>query len=233
MNKKLGGIIGIILSLAILIYFESFTYKVINLAGMNISNFSSLTQIIINIIIKFIMCYIIYIIYKKDLKKRSSKDNIFKNIIKLLIYVIILTTIMYLFRYVVEFLGDIFNINTINQEFYNIFDKTLDIDLVIKIISDYILSPYLYCVIILLSVDKFCKRNDTFIVFSGILASVVYAFSLNGTLGYVILNSLSTCLLFSLLAFMYKKQNSIWFSMGVYSFYLILNVTITNYLGWL
>jgi len=140
---------------------------------------------------------------------------------------------MYLFRYVVEFLGDIFNINIINQEYYNIFDKTLNFSLITKIIIDYIIIPYLYCTIIILSIDKFCRRNDTFIIFSGLLAGIIYAFGLSGTLGYVIINSLSMFLLFSILAFLYRKQNSIWFVICLYSFYLILNVIIVNYFGWL
>ena len=218
-NKKLSGLLGIILSIIILIYFESFVYKIISMLGINIFNFSSLVQLIINIIIKLFMCYIIYFIYK--------------SLIVLLVSVVILSGIMYLFRYVVEFLGDIFNINIINQEYYNIFDKTLNFSLIVKIINDYIIVPFLYCTIIVLSVDKFCKRNDSFTLFSGLLAGIIYAFSLSGTLGYVIINSLSMFLLFSIIAFLYRKQNSIWFVISLYSFYLILNIIIVNYFGWL
>ena len=39
MNKKLSGMLGIIFSLILLVYFEGFIYKVIGLIGINISNY--------------------------------------------------------------------------------------------------------------------------------------------------------------------------------------------------
>lgn len=232
MNKKITGLIGVILSIIILIYFEPFIYKIINLIGIDINNYSNILITLINIVIKLFMCFIIYIVYKKDFRKRGTKNSLLKNIILLILSLICITLIMYLFRYVVIFIGDIFNIEVMSQSFYNIFDKTVNFDLIIKIISDYIITPYLYCSIIILSIDKFTRRNDTCILFTGLLASVIYAFSLSGTLGYIIINSLSIFLLFAIFAFLYRKTNSILFIVTLYSFYLLSNVIIINYLGW-
>ena len=102
----------------------------------------------------------------------------------------------------------------------------------IKIINDYIINPYLYCTIIILSADKLTRRTDTCIVLSGLLASIIYALSLSGTLGFVIINSLNMFLLFGILAFIYKKHFSIYFVITLYSFYLISNIFILNYIGW-
>lgn len=232
MNKKLVGIIGTILSILILIYFESTMYKIINVVGIDLNSFSSLVNIIVNLVIKVIMCILIYFIYKKDFKKRYSNNNLIRDGLFLVIYLICLVLIMYIFRYIISFIGDIFDINVIKEDYYNIFNKTLDVSLVIKIISDYLIVPFLYCSIILLGSNKLCKHNNTFILFSGIIASVVYAFSISGTLGYVIINSLFMFVLFGILAFIYKKENSIWMSILLYGFYLISNNIIINYLGW-
>lgn len=232
MNKKVSGIIGIILSIILLVYFESFFYKVLGLLNININNFSSIIRTIINIGIKLVMCFLVYLIYKKDFRRSRSKNNIFKSILMLIVFVVVLTGIMYLNRYVVNYLGDIFNVKVLSNDYYNIFNKTLTFDLVIKIIIDYFIIPYLYCSVIILSVDKFCKRNDTFIIFTGLLASIIHALSLSGTLGFVIINSLNTFLLFSIFAFLYRRENSIWFTIFLYSFYLILSGVVINYLGW-
>lgn len=232
MNKKIVSILGIILSVTVLLYFESFMYKVINVVGINLNNYSNMVIIIIDIIIKFIMCFIIYYIYKKDFRRRHSRDNILKSLIFFIIYLVVLALSMSIFKYIIDFIADIFDITIISQDFYNIFNKKLDFSLIVKILSDYIISPYLYCSIILLSVDKLCKRNDTFYILCGILASIIYAFNLSGTLIYVIINSLYMFILFIILSIIYKRENNIWFIVFLYGAYLISNIIIINYLGW-
>ena len=144
MNKKVSGIIGIILSFILLVYFESFFYKVLGLLNININNFSSIIRTIIDIGIKLVMCFLVYLIYKKDFRRSRSKNNIFKSILMLIVFVVVLTGIMYLNRYVVNYLGDIFNVKVLGSDYYNIFNKTLTFDLVVKIIIDYFIVPYLY-----------------------------------------------------------------------------------------
>lgn len=232
MNKKIVGLIGIILASLVLIYFESTFYKVIGVIGINLSNYSNLIRNIIDLVVKLIMCFLIYFIYKKDFRKRHSSNNIFKTLLFFIIYLIALVLGMHLFKYVINFIGDIFSTNIIEISFYNIFNKTLNFSLISKIIIDYIFIPYLYCSVILLSADKLCRRNDIFYILSGILASIIYSFSLSGTLLYVIINSLYIFILFILLSIIYKRVNNIWFIILLYGFYLMSNSLIINYLGW-
>ena len=232
MNKKLSGIIGIILSVILLVYFETYAYKLFSLLHLNINNYSSVVRMIIDIVIKLVMCFIIFILYKKDFKYSKRDSNIFKSIFIMIISLVGLVFVMYLFNYVINYLGDIFKVKIIHNNFYNIFDKRLDIYLVIKIIKDYVITPFLYCSIIFLSIDKLTSRDDTFTLLSGLLASICYALVLKGTVTYIIINSLSTFLLFSLLAILYKKNNSIWFSIILYGLYLISSGIIIKYIGW-
>ena len=232
MNKKLTGLLGILLSIIVVVYFEEFAYKILNLIGINIKNFSNIVRLVINISIKLVMCFIIYIIFKRDHRSRRNKDNLIKTGFVFLVCLLSLVIGMYLFGYVVNFIGDIFNIEVLENNFYNIFNKKLDFSLIVKIINDYILNPYLYCTIIILSADKLTRRTDTCVVLSGLLASIIYALSLSGTLGFVIVNSLNMFLLFAILAFIYKKHFSIHFVITLYSFYLISNIFILNYIGW-
>ena len=233
MSRKVKGFIGIILSILVLVFFEDCFYKFISVLGINVNSYSNTLQSIINLIVKFIMCFIIYAIYKRDLRKKSDKFNILKNILIFVISLVTLTLIMYLFnKYVVSFIGNVFNINVIYSEFYNIFNKTINLELILKIINDYIFIPYLYCSVIILSADKICNRNDTFMLLSGIMALIINALILGGTVGFAIINSLSMFLMFAILAFLSRKENTIWFSIILYSLYLIFNLFIMNYFGW-
>ncbi len=232
MNKKISGLLSIVLSILILLYFETVTYNIIDIIGININTYSIFIQTTINIIIKLIMCFLIYLLFKKDFKNSYSSNNLLKKIFTFILSLLAITLITYLFEYVVKFIGKIFNISILEKNFYNIFDQNLSYSLIIKIIIDYLINPYLYCSVIILSVNKICKKNDTFILLSGLLASLVYAIKLSGTLGYVMINSLSTFVLFSMLSFMYRKENSIWFTIILYSFYLLSNIIIINYIGW-
>ena len=233
MKKKLCGLIGIVSSILVLMYFETTIYKVINIIGINIFNYSNIVQMSINIAIKLLMCFTIFLIYKKDFKSRSrSNENLIKVLLHFIIILLSVVIGMYLFNYVIEFLGDIFNINLLKYDFYNIFNKKLDIYLIITIISDYIIVPFLYCSVIILSIDKLFKRTNTCILLTGVLASIINAVSLSGTLGFVIINSLNIFLLFSIFMFIYKKHYNIYFIICLYSFYLISSNFIISYLGW-
>ena len=145
MNKKLSGIIGIILSVILLVYFETYAYRLLSLLRFNINNYSNVVRMIIDIVIKLVMCSIIFILYKKDFKRSKRDSNIFKSILIMIISLIGLVFVMYLFNYVINYLGDIFKVKIIHNSFYNIFDKRLDIYLIIKIIKDYMITPFLYC----------------------------------------------------------------------------------------
>ena len=163
MNKKLSGIIGIILSVILLVYFETYAYRLLSLLRFNINNYSNVVRMIIDIVIKLVMCSIIFILYKKDFKRSKRDSNIFKSILIMIISLIGLVFVMYLFNYVINYLGDIFKVKIIHNSFYNIFDKRLDIYLIIKIIKDYMITPFLYCSIIFLSIDKLTRRYVYFV----------------------------------------------------------------------
>ena len=231
MNKKLSGIFSVLLSVLVLVFFESLVYKVFNIVGFNINNYSNLLVTIINLSIKIMMCIIIYFIYKRDFRRNRSSNNVFKMLLFLIIGVILLTFVMYLFNYVIKYIASMFKVDIINDTFYNIFDKKLDTNLILKIISDYVIIPFLYVSTVILSIDKLTRRKDTFMLFSGLLAGVIYALSLNGTLLFVTFNSLGIFILFCIFALCYRKINSIWFVIFLYSIYLISNVLILNYLG--
>ena len=231
MNKKFSSLLYIVISLLIIAFFEPTIYKILKLINIEVSSLSTIIQLIISISIKVIMAIIIFILNKKDLKRLKRNNNVFHMILYLVVGLVGMTLITYFSNYLFKQLSDIFGTKYITYDFYNIFNKKIDIYLILRIINDYILYPYLYVSVVLLVADKITRRTDTFILFSGILAGVIYALSLNGTIIFLIINSLTIFIIFLLIAFLYKKVGSIWFSILLYSFYLITYLFILEYLG--
>ena len=231
MSKKLSGLISSICSIILLLFFDVVIYKLINFAGININNYSQTIINIISLVLKLILCIIIYFIYKKEFKRNRRSNNVFKMLLILFFLVILLTFLMYGINYIIEYVASIFKVEIISNDFYNIFNKKIDFNIAIKIISDYIITPYLYVSVIILSMNKITRRNDIFILFSGLLASIIYSLSLNGTLLFLIFNSINIFVLYGIFAFCYRKFNSIWFVIALYSFYLVSSVLILNYFG--
>ena len=62
MNKKLSGIIGIVLSILLLVYFNTYFYKLLSLLNININNYSTLVKNIIDLVVNIILCVLIYCI---------------------------------------------------------------------------------------------------------------------------------------------------------------------------
>ena len=233
MSRKLKAFIGIILSIIVLIFFEEYVYKFFYLIGVNISGLSYILQLIISFAIKLIMCFIIYLLFKKDFRKRKSTFNLIKDTFLFIILLIVITLVMYVFnRYIVTYIGDIFNVKVLGIDFYNIFNKTISLELILKIIINYIFNPFLYCTVIILNADKLCSRNDTFMLVSGLIALIVNCLIIRGTVGFAIINSLGMLLMFSILAYLKRKINNIWFVIILYSLYLVSSMFIINYFGW-
>ena len=131
------------------------------------------------------MCFVVYLLFKKDFRRNREMGNIFKNLLLFIVYLFVIVGILYLFKYVVNFIADIFDVKVTN-----IFKETFNFNLIVKIIIDYLIIPFLYCSIIMLSIDKLCRNDATFIILTGFLASIIHALTLSGTLGFVIVNSL-------------------------------------------
>ena len=124
MNKKIYGIIGILLGIILLVYFKTYTYKLLTILHINVNNYSNIVKLIIDLGIDLIMCIIIYFIYKKDFKKGRKTNNIFKSLLIMIVALISLILIMYLFGYVTKYLCNIFKIKQVNSTFYNIFNNS-------------------------------------------------------------------------------------------------------------
>lgn len=211
------NLIRLLLSFIILLFSEEYFYKFLSLFKINISK--TFTSIILYIIISFF----IYLIYKPELKSefKKFKRKLMSNMIYAFVAFLIIFVIMLVSNYILSVIAKSFYISYNSISFYNIFNKPFNLDLIIEILKNIILIPYLKVTIFDLGVNRLFSYSGS-IFASGLAAAIYNAYLIKGTIGYMIVNSSLTFILFMLLALIYRKNNNIVTSIVTYSIYMLL-----------
>lgn len=211
------NLIRLLLSFIILLFSEEYFYKFLSLFKINISK--TFTSIILYIIISFF----IYLIYKPELKSefKKFKRKLMSNMVYAFVAFLIIFVTMLVSNYILSVIAKSFYISYNSISFYNIFNKPFNLDLIIEILKNIILIPYLKVTIFDLGVNRLFSYSGS-IFASGLAAALYNAYLIKGTIGYMIVNSTLTFILFMLLALIYRKNNNIVTSIVTYSIYMLL-----------
>lgn len=211
------NLIRLLLSFIILLFSEEYFYKFLSLFKINISK--TFTSIILYIIISFF----IYLIYKPELKSefKKFKRKLMSNMVYAFVAFLIIFVTMLVSNYILSVIAKSFYISYNSISFYNIFNKPFNLDLIIEILKNTILIPYLKVTIFDLGVNRLFSYSGS-IFASGLAAALYNAYLIKGTIGYMIVNSSLTFILFMLLALIYRKNNNIVTSIVTYSIYMLL-----------
>lgn len=211
------NLIRLLLSFIILLFSEEYFYKFLSLFKINISK--TFTSIILYIIISFF----IYLIYKPELKSefKKFKRKLMSNMVYAFVAFLIIFVTMLVANYILSVIAKSFYISYNSISFYNIFNKPFNLDLIIEILKNIILIPYLKVTIFDLGVNRLFSYSGS-IFASGLAAALYNAYLIKGTIGYMIVNSSLTFILFMLLALIYRKNNNIVTSIVTYSIYMLL-----------
>lgn len=221
------NLIRLLLSFIILLFSEEYFYKFLSLFKINISK--TFTSIILYIIISFF----IYLIYKPELKSefKKFKRKLMSNMVYAFVAFLIIFVIMLVSNYILSVIAKSFYISYNSISFYNIFNKPFNLDLIIEILKNIILIPYLKVTIFDLGVNRLFSYSGS--IFASGLAAVLYnAYLIKGTIGYMIVNSSLTFILFMLLALIYRKNNNIVTSIVTYSIYMLLASVLYSSIMW-
>lgn len=211
------NLIRLLLSFIILLFSEEYFYKFLSLFKINISK--TFTSIILYIIISFF----IYLIYKPELKSefKKFKRKLMSNMVYAFVAFLIIFVTMLVSNYILSVIAKSFYISYNSISFYNIFNKPFNLDLIIEILKNIILIPYLKVTIFDLGVNRLFSYSGS-IFASGLAAALYNAYLIKETIGYMIVNSSLTFILFMLLALIYRKNNNIVTSIVTYSIYMLL-----------
>lgn len=221
------NLIRLLLSFIILLFSEEYFYKFLSLFKINISK--TFTSIILYIIISFF----IYLIYKPELKSefKKFKRKFMSNMVYAFVAFLIVFVTMLVSNYILSVIAKSFYISYNSISFYNIFNKPFNLDLIIEILKNIILIPYLKVTIFDLGVNRLFSYSGS-IFASGLAAALYNAYLIKGTIGYMIVNSSLTFILFMLLALIYRKNNNIVTSIVTYSIYMLLASVLYSSIMW-
>ena len=221
------NLIRLLLSFIILLFSEEYFYKFLSLFKINISK--TFTSIILYIIISFF----IYLIYKPELKSefKKFKRKLMSNMVYVFVAFLIIFVTMLVSNYILSVIAKSFYISYNSISFYNIFNKPFNLDLIIEILKNIILIPYLKVTIFDLGVNRLFSYSGS-IFASGLAAALYNAYLIKGTIGYMIVNSSLTFILFMLLALIYRKNNNIVTSIVTYSIYMLLASVLYSSIMW-
>lgn len=221
------NLIRLLLSFIILLFSEEYFYKFLSLFKINISK--TFTSIILYIIISFF----IYLIYKPELKSefKKFKRKFMSNMVYAFVAFLIIFVTMLVSNYILSVIAKSFYISYNSISFYNIFNKPFNLDLIIEILKNIILIPYLKVTIFDLGVNRLFSYSGS-IFASGLAAALYNAYLIKGTIGYMIVNSSLTFILFMLLALIYRKNNNIVTSIVTYSIYMLLASVLYSSIMW-
>ena len=221
------NLIRLLLSFIILLFSEEYFYKFLSLFKINISK--TFTSIILYVLISFF----IYLIYKPELKSefKKFKRKFMSNIVYAFVAFLIIFVTMLVSNYILSIIAKSFYINYNGISFYNIFNKPFNLDLILEFLKNIILIPYLKVTIFDLGVNRLFSYSGS-IFASGLAAALYNAYLIKGNIGYMIVNSSLTFILFMLLALIYRKNNNIVTSIVTYSIYILLVSVLYSNIMW-
>lgn len=221
------NLIRLLLSFIILLFSEEYFYKFLSLFKINISK--TFTSIILYVLISFF----IYLIYKPELKSefKKFKRKFMSNMVYAFIAFLIIFVTMLVSNYILSVIAKSFYINYNGISFYNIFNKPFNLDLILEFLKNIILIPYLKVTIFDLGVNRLFSYSGS-IFASGLAAALYNAYLIKGSIGYMIVNSSLTFILFMLLALIYRKNNNIVTSIVTYSIYILLASVLYSNIMW-
>ena len=221
------NLIRLLLSFIILLFSEEYFYKFLSLFKINISK--TFTSIILYVLISFF----IYLIYRPELKSefKKFKRKFMSNIVYAFVAFLIIFVTMLVSNYILSVIAKSFYINYNGISFYNIFNKPFNLDLILEFLKNIILIPYLKVTIFDLGVNRLFSYSGS-IFASGLAAALYNAYLIKGSIGYMIVNSSLTFILFMLLALIYRKNNNIVTSIVTYSIYILLASVLYSNIMW-
>ena len=221
------NLIRLLLSFIILLFSEEYFYKFLSLFKINISK--TFASIILYVLISFF----IYLIYKPELKSefKKFKRKFMSNIGYAFVAFLIIFVTMLVSNYILSVIAKSFYINYNGISFYNIFNKPFNLDLILEFLKNIILIPYLKVTIFDLGVNRLFSYSGS-IFASGLAAALYNAYLIKGSIGYMIVNSSLTFILFMLLALIYRKNNNIVTSIVTYSIYILLASVLYSNIMW-
>ena len=222
MKDVFVNLIKLSLSILIVLFVETYFYKLLGLIGIHLAKSAIITLIIY--IIEFIL---IYIIYGREVSSAFSKyQNKFgNNVLYTIISYIVIFIAMMITNYILKIIANNINLPYHGLNFTNIFDKTFNFDFIVTFLINIIIIPFVKIAIFVLGINNLMKGKSG-IFFSGFIYALYEAFLIGGTFGNVFIDVVDEFVLFILLSYIYRKNSNIAFSIITFIFYELFSALL-------
>ena len=227
MKKGTGkGIIQLLLSIAVMVLFQLFYFKVLSIAGLHLSG---MAYEIADLIRYVVVTLIVVIIYHGNIRAGRSKFN--KNFLNSLIYAIACFVVLVLITIGIHTLVNKYSGVHIDYSFTNYFAKTFEVGLIFRIIKEVIIIPFLLCIIFPLGFSSIIKNSFAASFLAGLTYGIIYAIGLHVSFESAIFLALTPALVVFSLTYLYKANNNIWTVYITYVLYILFGSFAINYLA--
>lgn len=220
MKEKLINILKLLFSILLFFVIGTFTRNLLNIVNINVD--SEMNIILVQLISSIIILLVLGILYYKELKKdlKIFKNKLSKNIILIIKLFLLFLVVKFIVSVISALLMYIFNLEmysatSVNQELIETYIKRAPI---IMAISTSFLAPIYEEILFRLGFKKVFGNNIFFVLISGTLFGLLHVFPLEEgiTLSLGIIQSISYVTMGILLAYVYKKYNNIYYSIGIH-----------------
>ena len=222
MKEKMYDMLKLMISILSFFIVGDIINLILKLFGITLEESNALGMVVYQLIASTIIFIVLFILYFKAIKKDYKT---FKNCLKKNILLIIKTFIIFMIvKYAVSFITaiimvilklDMESINSINQKLIETYIKSSP---TLMFISTALLAPVYEELLFRLGIKKVVGRNRWFIIISGTIFGLLHVFPLEEgvslTLGLV--QSISYVTMGLFLAYIYKKTNNIFISIGIH-----------------
>ena len=228
MKGRIGGIVSLALSIAVILIFHFFYFKVLGIFGLH---FSGNAYLIANFIKYAIVCTIIFVIYYRNIRagQHSFNKTLLNSIIFSVACFMCLIFITIAMNKLLNYLGNPRGIE-IGYNFTNYFNKHFDLAFALNLIKECVFMPFLLCVIFPLGFSNIFKKGGSASFLSGITYGILYGITLNTSFEVALFHSLTPAMLVVMLTYLYKTNKNIWSVIITYACYVLFGAFAINYL---
>lgn len=220
MKEKLISILKLLFGILLFFIVGTITKNLLDIFNFNID--SEMRLILLQLISSIIIFVLLFLIYFKEIKKdflvfnKNIKDKIIKIIKLFLVFLVVKYIVSFVTAIIMMLLKlDMNSITSVNQELIETYIKRAQF---LMAISTSLLAPIYEELLFRLGFKKVFGNNMLFVVISGTLFGLLHVFPLEDgislTLGIV--QSISYVSMGIFLAYVYKKYNNIYYSIGIH-----------------
>lgn len=230
MKNKIYELLKLLLCMIFFFCFSKLVISIFGLFGVDFTKFSFKGQVIYQFVISLMFFIGLLLVYfnnvKKDYKDFKAKLN--KNIGYVIKMFFVFMVVKYLSSFVSVIIMMIFDMDTssitsVNQDLIETYVKASPL---LMVVSTAFLAPFYEEVLFRLGISKVVKNKYLFIIISGFLFGMMHVFPLDEgiTLALGLIQSISYVVMGIFLAYVYKKTNNIFISIGLHFLNNLLSV---------